>query len=134
MKTHKELLEALLAGETLEEFNEYTLRLHEDNLLFKNKDGLIAPLSNLCLRNPMDWKIKPKTININGFEVPEPIRKPLSFKEVYYIAVLTENLYYCQEWADSTKDMKNLKAGIVHLTKEAAEIHAKALLSFTKKE
>lgn len=136
MKTHKEMFEALLAGETLEEINEYTLRLDEDNLLFKNKDGLIAPLSNLYLRNPMDWRIKQKTININGFEVPEPVRFVIEVGTVYYIPIITADIIMpkCYYWCNNEQDNCYLVKGLVHLTPESALLHAKALLSFTQKE
>lgn len=135
MKTHKEMFEALLAGETLEEINEYTLRLHEDNLLFKNKEGLIAPINNLYLRNPMDWRIKPKTININGFEVPEPLREKPEHGIEYYVPDIYSSNAFADNytWEDDKVDSKHFRMGFVHLTKEAAKLHAKALLSFTKK-
>lgn len=136
MKTHKEMFEALLAGETLEELNEYTLRLHEDNLLFKNKEGLIAPLNNLYLRNPMDWRIKPKTININGFEVPEPLREKPERDTDYYVPTISDFNSFINEytWEGDHIDNKFFSKGFIHLTEDAAELHAKALLSFTLKE
>lgn len=136
MKTHKEMFEALLAGETLEEINEYTLCLHEDNLLFKNKDGLIAPINNLYLRNPMDWRIKQKTININGFEVPEPVRFVIEVGTAYYIPIITTDIIMpkCYYWCNNEQDNSYLVKGLVHLTPESALLHAKALLSFTQKE
>ena len=99
-----------------------------------NIHGKWRPLS----KNP-EWgtdrlyRSKPRTININGFEVPEPLRDAPSDGETCYIVNLTENRAYCvilcgtfslcQQW---------LKSGIIHSTKEAAEIHLKALLSFTQ--
>ena len=35
------------------------------------------------------------------------------------------------EWNNSNYNYHFLKAGLIHLTPEAAELHAKALLSFT---
>ena len=75
----------------------------------------------------------PKTININGIEVPEPVREPLNFGDEYValdlICVIDDIEWFGDDW-----DMENLHLGIIHLTKEAAEIHRKALLSFTAKE
>ena len=91
-----------------------------------------------CIYHPewdqkKQYRRKPRTNNINGFEVPEPLRDAPNDGETYYIVNLTENRVYCviccgtfslsQQW---------LKSGIVHMTEEAAEIHLKALLSFTQ--
>ena len=90
-------------------------------------------LTNPAWNADRQYQRKPKTININGFEVPEPLRDAPNDGETYYIVNLTENRVYCviccgtfslsQQW---------LKSGIIHSTKEAAEIHLKALLSFTQ--
>ena len=76
-----------------------------------------------------------KTININGFEVPEPEREPLPIGTMYwspYICTVSTNLVVGNYWGSHTVDNDLLNAGLVHLTKEAAELHAKALLSFTQ--
>lgn len=138
MKNHREMFEALLDGETLEEFDGYTLILQDGDLVYKNKDGLIATLGNLSLRKPTDWKIKPKTININGFEVPEPVKQPLPNTTIYFIPNLsalidTDAITDDFGWRSDDNDFLFLSRGIIHLTREAAELHAKALLSFTRK-
>lgn|SRR5574343_43687 len=83
------------------------------------------------------YRRKPKTININGFEVPEPLREiPKEKTTVYYVDLIysegvTEYVYYPDLEERSYIIKAGLPLGIVHLTKEAAELHAKALLSFT---
>jgi hypothetical protein len=80
----------------------------------------------------MDWRIKQKTININGFEVPEPVRDKLEEGDLYFIPeALTIEAY---DWSDDEIDNNLLKWGLIHLTKEAAELHIKALISFTQRE
>ncbi len=75
---------------------------------------------------------KQKTININGFEVPEPVREPLPYGTEYYTIELCVDVLRLQYiWNNDRVDARLLKAGIIHLTPEAAELHAKALLSFT---
>lgn len=77
-----------------------------------------------------NYRLKPRTININGFEVPEPLRVvPEVGVRVY--KVLTPYIEY-ESYIDGDDDRKMLKAGIIHLTREAAEKHLEALLSFTK--
>jgi hypothetical protein len=76
------------------------------------------------------WRIAPKTINIAGYEVPEPVREPLEEDTVYWVFspfAGASNVY----WLDTERDYNALKGGFVHLTKEAAEAHYEALKSFS---
>lgn len=78
------------------------------------------------------YRRKPKVILINGHEVPEPLRTPLMTGDTYWT-----NTFYgvCGfSWDDSKEDNEALKAGFIHLTKEAAQKHYEALKSFTFKE
>lgn len=84
-----------------------------------------------------EYRRKPEYIDINGFKVPKPVTAPLEFEQEYYVSTLTPNFFYSilassYTWSESTKDYQRLKSGLIHLTKEAAETHSKALLSFTK--
>lgn len=83
------------------------------------------------------YRRKPKTILINGFEVPEPVREPLKDGQEYWLAdTSTSNgstTYGCM-WRGDGYDYKWLDAGLIHLTKEAAQIHIDALLSFTRRD
>jgi hypothetical protein len=80
-----------------------------------------------------EYRRKPRTISINGFDAPEPVRVPLKDGAEYFIPSLTSNGESdCHTWHGDEYDNLWLAKGIIHLTKEAAEIHAKALLSFTK--
>ena len=107
--------------ERWEWFNEYDQEW--ETLALNPKWGLNA-----------QYRRKPRTININGFEVPEPVREPLERWTAYYMPCIQPYLVEVansSEWNNDECDHEWLKAGIIHLTKEAAEIHAKALLSFT---
>ena len=67
--------------------------------------------------------------------MPEPVRRPLEDEQEYFVAdVVSENFTRSFFWDDDDADNDMLKAGIIHLTREAAEAHAKALLSFTEKQ
>ena len=94
---------------------------------------------NICKLHPQwstnnKYRRKPRTININGFEVPKPMReKPNMGSNYYTITLNQENVIRKEIWYDFTFDNIMLKNGLCHSTKEAAEIHAKALLSFTRK-
>lgn len=69
---------------------------------------------------------------INGFKVPEPLRvAPEVGVRVY--KVLTPYIEY-ESYIGGDDDCKMLKAGLIHLTREAAEKHLEALLSFTRSD
>ena len=78
-----------------------------------------------------EYRRKPKTILINGHEVPEPHRKPLEIDNPYWTFTFFFDgvSEYC--WANDLDDNNALKNGFIHLTKEAAEKHFNALKSFT---
>ncbi|MDO4708234.1 MAG: hypothetical protein Q4B94_00155 [Pseudomonadota bacterium] len=82
------------------------------------------------------YRRKPRTININGYSVPEPVRRPLKDGDKYYVPALFEavlaDYYYWGDAIDGDEvDRRLLERGLVHMTAEAAVVHAKALLSFT---
>ena len=83
------------------------------------------------------YRRKPKTININGFEVPEPLRSLDGIWCVYYVVLgsstpdLSGRVYFFSQ-EDIPWIASYLDKGLVHATREAAELHAKALLSFTQ--
>lgn len=110
------------------------------NWEFRNKGG--DQIWEQCSTAPewrgrLEYRRKPRTIVINGFEVPEPVREELCRGDVYYLPDFSYNKdkrFAVCTWSDHHWDYSRLKAGVIHLTKEAAEIHAKALLSFTEKK
>ena len=76
-----------------------------------------------------------RTIRTGEFDVPEPERDPLEVGQTYYTLMFSSGLPVIDyNWVGDTTDFRFLDRGLVHLTKEAAELHAKALLSFTTKE
>lgn len=82
---------------------------------------------------PQTYRIKPKTININGIEVQEPCREPLTRGTTYWIPVVgAAKLVVSFPWSEDKYDYIVLAQGIIHLTEEAAVQHMKALLSFTQ--
>lgn len=79
----------------------------------------------------LQYRIKPKTININGYEVPEPVREPLGIGKRYYVVSPYGSEVF--NWAGDRIDYDLLKNGAIHLTKEAAQLHSEAIYSFTRK-
>lgn len=143
MKNHKELFEALLKGETLQhspvKARTKTIRMNVDGDIIASEIGYpdrYIKDTGFALTCPECWKIKPKTININGFEVPEPCREPLEYGTMYWIPMVTSigrTLSVCFKYLGGEFDIYRLNQGLIHLTQEAAIAHAEALLSFTKR-
>ncbi len=81
----------------------------------------------------MKYRKKPRTININGYEVPEPLRIAPSPDTTVYAVGITHTKFIMEHTYDNARywHKQLLNKGLLHLTKEAAELHAKALLSFT---
>ncbi|WP_141557306.1 hypothetical protein [Xenorhabdus cabanillasii] len=83
-----------------------------------------------------EYRLKPKTIRIGGFDVPEPERIPLETGTDYY-HVGSSALYLggavLSHWENSGIDNARLYAGLIHLDCKSAELHAKALISLTQK-
>lgn len=86
---------------------------------------------------PERFRVRPETININGHEVPKPLDvMPEEGTEVSWPSFApgdtgmsegAEVGYYPEVLSEL------LRKGLLHLTQEAAEAHAKALVSFTQK-
>ena len=98
-----------------------------------------------CIWTPLDnhpewnshakYRRKPRTITINGYEVPEPVREPLDVGDHYWtFSPFTSTGVYRSTWHNFDVDRCAMINGFIHLTEEAALAHAEALLSFTKKD
>lgn len=82
------------------------------------------------------YRRKPRTIRIGEFDVPEPWCQPLEKGAHYWLVGINDGeagAIECTNFTPST-GLKHVKAGLVHLTREAAEQHARALLSFTEQK
>ena len=72
-------------------------------------------------------------LNINGHLVPAPEREPLPNGTKYYVPWFFDDKAAPYTWYDARTDHRLLNSGLIHLTEEAANAHAEALLSFTNK-
>ena len=101
-------------------------------------DGLIwSPMNGVAtfFAPAIQYRRKPRTININGHKVPEPMRAAPKLGEKYWFPSwdsLSECFADWYDWEGDKGDLMRLSAGLCHPTKEAAEAHARALLSFTE--
>ena len=81
------------------------------------------------LTSHIKYRIKPRTITVNGFEVPEPIRAKPSVGDEYFLASPSDvGMHYCTLWSDDEYENCRLSRGLCHATQEAAIAHAKAML------
>jgi hypothetical protein len=126
MKNDREMMQALLDDETLVNKDGLTWNIsHDGFMLWPIGCGKYPDYSNV--------KIKPRTININGFEVPEPLRKYPEVGTVIFLASTNckrGNNY--SKWRNEETYFEWIEKGIVHLTQESAQKHIDALLSFTR--
>lgn len=84
-----------------------------------------------CHKKMCDYTYEPipKTITVNGFEVPEPVREKLERGCDYFLASTGADGYFEQYgWYDDDTDNKWLSRGLIHLTKDGAIDHTKAML------
>lgn len=79
----------------------------------------------------LEFRLKPRTITVNGREVQagETVA-PTERCQYWFPCFREEELVESFPWDDDDKeDIKLLELGLVHLTKEAAIAHAKAMLN-----
>lgn len=77
----------------------------------------------------IDLFLAVQTHSINGHEYPEPEKVgPRGGTPYWYPAVTKENMIYTAAWDGGKTDTRLLKRGLVHLTREAAEAHARAII------
>ena len=80
-----------------------------------------------------EYRIRPNTIRIGEYDVPEPLREMPARGTTYYVAdTVTPKSPREYAWAGDTADIGWLNHGILHSTRDAAVLHAKALLSLTE--
>lgn len=71
-----------------------------------------------------------RMITIGEYEFPEPVREPLKVGQGYHTASLSSGEGFTELWSWRGDDIDKafLNMGIIHLTKEDAITHAKALV------
>lgn len=91
------------------------------------------PMSDVFFQTHREYRLKPSFIDINGHQVPEPVREPLEVGDRYWVITLEYGA--CPHvWTGSDQEIYCwIERGLIHLTEAAAEAHIAALLSFTQK-
>lgn len=79
------------------------------------------------------YRRKPKTVRIGEFDVPPPMREAPPVGTVVFVVTLMSLCAHAGFlWTDSEINKRSLKRGLLHRTHEAADLHAKALISLTE--
>ena len=125
---HAEFLRAIADGERLEDW-EWSRFI---DIEWGPVSDASAPLAFYGEKG-IRFRRKPRTIRIGEFDVPEPVRELLDKHQTYYFVNLWGRVSKVL-LADDETDSRLLSLGLIHLTREAAELHRKALLSFTAQE
>ena len=81
-----------------------------------------------------EYRFTPRTIRIGDYDVPEPVRKPLKRGANYFTTRFDiDSKIIESQWTNHPADYFRLDSGLIHLKRESAITHAKALLSLTQK-
>lgn len=89
----------------------------------------------LCMGVNCELRIKPRTIKIGEYEVPEPLREePPIGTMVYSASAVGLDYYGCTTWGDEDWQVDLLNRGVFHLDMDSAILHAKALISLSEKK
>ena len=120
-----ELLKAVAAGEVFQ-------RLYKGRWINVPAEGVLLYLAN---ESDVSIRIKVDTININGFDVPRPLKELPAIGTEYWVVQLSDKrlAFSVNNFQDAT-DSSWVEKGICHLTRDSAVMHAKALLSFNLNE
>lgn len=75
---------------------------------------------------------KPKTIRIGEYDVPEPMRVAPEPDTAYYVpSFMSKHWVTDYLWEGDSADMLFLASGLAHTTRDAAEAHARAVISLS---
>ncbi len=76
-----------------------------------------------------EFRLAPRTILVNGVEVPAPERvAPEEDSEYFNPNVFMDEMFSNEEWIGSASNFRELERGLVYLRKEDAIARAKAML------
>lgn len=98
-------------------------------LMEKIGEGLIRYVDTQSYMSGYSFRISPRTILVNGVEVPAPEKDaPLTGTPYFMPCIATEDLYTKITWDGGSADNLWLERDLVYLDKESAIARAKAML------
>ena len=82
---------------------------------------------NLC--DPESYTLAPRTHEVNVFTVPAPLTEPPAKGTYYYVASTEQDYFFLSSsWDGIPLEYKYLRRGLIHLTEEAAQQNALAMI------
>ena len=87
-----------------------------------------------CFRGDLayEYRVKPRTIKIGDFDVPEPMREIPTYGDVVFTVEIDEKRLFGQAtWKGLEFGSRMLERGLLHKSKDAAIAHAKAIIALT---
>ncbi len=107
--------------------------LDDDSLIVERKagDGNWYKQTDCFWNEESEYRFKPKMIRCGDLEFPEPMRVAPELDTRFWLATTLEDVLVYR-WENDAFDQKVLSRGICHLTEEAAEAHARALIALTE--
>lgn len=131
----KEALIALASGKEVEYWCETDPSIQKRWALIKNHNEY--KLSYFLEDKPrFEFRLKPHTISINGIKVPAPEKNDdpdlelLEHDQDYWLVDLANypNFVILHKWKGDPPECAWADRGLIHLSKDAALLHAKALI------
>lgn len=125
--TPKETLQAISDGKNLE------FKIPESDLwrpFNLDKPIFIGSIFNGCF----DFRLAREMITIGDVSFPKPESEAPELMSEYWVPNLSYRYYsgpVPNRWLDDLADRQRLRRGLVHLTRENATAHAKALLKLS---
>jgi len=121
---HHELFEAIVRNESVNDFE--CLHTSWTNENWRSARGWLDFID----QDPDEWAIrrKQKQRELCGVKFPEPMRVAPAVGTHYWIVSVSEEFSYSSTWAGDKSDFYCLERGLCQSTKEAAELHRKALI------
>lgn len=122
------LLNAIEVVQALE-FGERVQMLVRDQ--WKNLNPTLITLAQL-IRSDAKYRRAPENITVGNVSFPKAESMAPKIGSRYFLPIMDNHPFFIkQTWNDSDVDNVSLKRGVVHLTRDAATQHAKALIKLS---
>lgn len=122
--TPQEVLQALIDGKKIEVRSE----IHDVWWEFDPRRFCVDTLLN----EEVKFRMPQETITVGDVSFPKPYHGEMLYKQEYYYPIMDyASLFGSNTWENDRADLFLMKKGLVHLTKENAIAHAKALIKLS---
>ncbi|AKG07028.1 hypothetical protein AAX06_01200 [Moraxella bovoculi] len=126
--TPQEALQAIADGKKLE----YKFNKEKDWRIFRPLDNGVT-IGDVLVRRFI-FRLAQEMITVGDVSFPKPESEPLEVGTVYWVTAPTHQYYSSITtfiWGNGRDDKRYLQRGFVHLTRDAAIQHAKALVKLS---